>query len=221
MISRGVILAGGEGTRIGMPYNKHSALVYDKPMISYPLETLKDMGVKDVTIVSSPNGIGDIAVIVQDGSKWGLKAEYRIQNNPNGMAGALGASAVADELFVVLCGDCYYDPAPKLDGKTQLWWSEVEFAKNHGVWNPETNQIIEKPVKDIGRRAVIGAYVYDQSVFEVINNLKPSGRGELEITDINNWYLKKGLEIRQYGGFFGDMGTPDGLLRVANRIQNA
>lgn len=219
-VKTGVILGGGQGTRLGMPYNKHATLVYGKPMIDYPMQTLKEMGIEKAIIVANPKNLGDLSAIVKDGSEYGMDVEYRVQNEPDGMAGALGACAVKDSLFVVLCGDCYYSPAPKLDGNVQLWWNEVDFAKNHGVWNPETNQIVEKPIKDIGKCAVIGAYVYDQAVFEFIKSLQPSQRGELEITDINNWYLSNGLEMSYYDGFFGDMGTPEGLLRVANYVSN-
>lgn len=215
-IKTGIILGGGNGTRLGMPYNKHATLVYGRPMIEYPIRTLQDMGIEKAVIVANPNNLGDLSAVIKDGADYGLDVEYRVQREPDGMAGALGAACVKDETFVVLCGDCYYDPAPKLDGGTQLWWTEVDFAQNHGVWNPENNQIIEKPIRDIGKRAVIGTYVYDQAVFEFLKTLKPSARDELEITDINNWYLKNGLEMSQYTGFFGDMGTPDGLLRVAN-----
>lgn len=219
MIKTGVILGGGQGTRLGMPYNKHATYVYERAMIEYPLQTLKEMGLEKAVVVANPNNLGDLAKIIGDGREYGLEVEYRIQQEPDGMAGALGASAVKDEVFVVLCGDCYFDPAPELSGKPQIWYKEVEFAQAHGVWNPETNRIIEKPLRDIGKRAVIGAYVYDQRVFEFIKGLQPSARGELEITDINNWYLKRGMEISEYDGFFGDMGTPHGLLRVANHIE--
>lgn len=217
----GVILAGGKGTRMRPAtelYNKHAIWVYDRPMIDYPIQTLKDMGCTAIQIISSPEGIGDIGALVKDGSDFQVDVSYKVQNTATGMAGALAVSDVKDALFPVVCGDCYYDPSPTMPDKPTVWWSEVEFAKNHGVWNPETNQIIEKPVIDIGRRAVIGVYVYDQRVFEVIPGLQPSARGELEITDINNWYLQNGGQILEHQGFFGDMGTTTGLLRVANYV---
>lgn len=217
MVERGVILAGGNGTRlrsISDGRNKHMVKVANRPMIEYPLQTLREMGVENATIVSSPIGVEEIGDHVKDGSKFGLDVEYAVQPEADGMAGALGCAAVKESVFVVLCGDCYYDPTPKLDGHVQLWWTEVPFARNHGVWSPETNRIVEKPLRDIGLRAVIGAYVYDQQVFEFIKALKPSARGELEITDLNNRYLEQELEMSYYGGFFGDMGTPQGLHRV-------
>jgi glucose-1-phosphate thymidylyltransferase len=218
----GVILAGGKGSRMRPAtelYNKHTIWVYDRPMIDIPIKTLKDMGCDNVQIISSPEGVGDIAKLVKDGAEFEVDITYKIQREADGMAGALGVSNVQDELFPVVCGDCYYDPNPVMPDKPSIWWSEVEFAKNHGVWNPETNEIIEKPIRDIGRRAVIGVYVYDQRVYDVIRQLKPSARGELEITDINNWYLKNGGQVLHHAGFFGDMGTTDGLLRVANHIK--
>ena len=117
----------------------------------------------------------------------------------------------------MLCGDAYFDPAPESSDRPTLYYHEFEGAQNHSVWDPETNQIIEKPIRDIGKRAII-AYYYDERVYDVIKGLKPTERGELELIDLHNWYLQNGANIKEYKGFFGDMGTSEGLLRVANHI---
>lgn len=218
-ISRGVIIAGGEGTRlesISAGRNKHLVDVVGRPMIQYPIDTLKEMDIKDVTIVSSLEGISQLSEVVDEP---GMDVEFRLQEHPRGMADALGCAAVKEEVFVLLCGDCYHDPAPKLDGRVRLWWTRQD-AGNHGaIWEPRSNLIIEKPAPELGRNAIIGARVYDQQAMAMLPELKPSARGELELVDIDNYYLANGLEMTYYSGFFGDMGTPDGLLRVANYIK--
>lgn len=213
----GVILAGGEGNRLGTyrPYNKHLSLVYDRLMIEYPVQTLLDMGIEHAQIVSTPDGVADMFRIYGDNIN-GLDVSYETQYHPAGTADALGHTAL-DGTFPVLCGDVYFDPAPGFTDRPTLYWHEFEGGQNHSVWDPETNAITEKPVRDIGKRAIV-AYVYDEQVYDVIKTLKPTERGELELIDLHNWYLQNGAEVREYKGFFGDMGTPDGLLRVANHI---
>lgn len=207
---KGVILAGGTGSRLGMPYNKHAAPVYDKPMIEYPLHTMREAGADHIIIVSTPSGVGELAGTIEDSTD----IEYRVQEEPKGMADALGQAAIKGN-FLVLCGDVYFDrPLPKSD-KPALIYAEFEGAQNHTVWNPETNELVEKPKQDIGKRAVV-AYYFDDRVFDLIRDVQPSKRGELELIDIYRYYLDNGAEMLEYTGFFGDMGTPDGLLRVAN-----
>lgn len=217
---KGVILAGGEGKRLGLPYNKHVAPVYDRPMIYYPLESLREMGCDSVIVVSGPRGLSHVIEAVGDGSAVGLNIEYKMQ--PTEAGGTPEALAAAENglkgVFPVLCGDVYFDPAPPKSEVPALVYNQYERANEHSVWDPETNEIIEKPIKDIGKRAVV-AYWLDERVFDFIRTLKPSERGELELVDIYRYYLENGAEMIEHKGFFGDMGTPDGLLRVANHIK--
>lgn len=202
---KGIITAGGKGERLGLPYNKHQALVYDKLMIEYPVETMRQMGAEPV-IVSNPDvNLGNY--------------EHRFQEEPRGMPDAiLQAEDVVEGVFPVLAGDVFFDPAPISTGEPTLYWHNFPGAVNHSVWNPETNEIVEKPTRDIGTRAIV-AYIFDERVFDVIRSLKPSEREELEMTDIYKWYLTQGIRMEEYKGFFGDMGTPDGLLKVANYVR--
>lgn len=223
---KGVILAGGNGSRMRPAteaYTKAACLVYDKPMLHYPLTTLRDMGCDSAVIVSSPNGVGDLSRMFKDGEDYDLDIEYKVQNQPGGVAQALGrvANSVTG-LFPLILGDCYYAPAPKPRSweHPTIFWHEFEHANEHSTWNPETDAIIEKPrLVDIGKRAII-SYIYDTSVFDFISRMKPAhGSGELEIVDIHNYYRLEGAEFVEYKGYFADMGTPDGLLRAANYIQ--
>lgn len=221
-ITRGIVLAGGNGTRLRSMAdgsNKHMVQVHDRPMIEYPLRTLQEMGITRTTIVSSPTGVGELARYVKDGSKWGQSVEYKVQPRAKGMADALGHAAVSESVFVVLCGDTYHSPAPKLDGHVQLWWTRQDGMNNGAIWEPLTNRIIEKPARDLGRNAIIGARVYDQRAIRMIEHLEPSDRGELELVDIDNYYLENELTMSYYSGFFGDMGTPEGLARVERYIR--
>lgn len=216
-MKEGVILSGGEGTRLGKnrPYNKHLTLVYDRPMIEYPVQTLLDMGMERATIVSSPEGVRDMFRNYRDNIN-GLDVHYETQYHPNGSADALGHTAL-EGTFPVLCGDVYFDPAPERVEVPTIYWTDYENANQHSVYDPTENRIVEKPTIDLGRRAVV-AYFYDERVYDIIKTLKPTERGELELIDLHNWYLQNGADVREYKGFFQDMGTPDGLLRVANHI---
>lgn len=217
---KGVILGGGEGKRLGLPYNKHIAPVYDRPMIYYPLQSLKEMGCDSAIVVSGPKGLPQVAEAVGDGSIVGLDVTYKMQ--PTEAGGTAEALATAKNgltgVFPVLCGDVYFDPAPPRSDVPALIYNQYERANEHAVWNPETNEIIEKPIRDIGKRAIV-AYWFDERVFDFIRDMKPSERGELELVDIYRFYLENGAEMIEHQGFFGDMGTPDGLLRVANYVK--
>lgn len=223
---RGVLLAGGEGNRLKNPiYNKHLSWVYDKLMVEYPIQTLGELGCKDVLVVGSSSSVKDMVQVIGDGSEYGLDLSYKVQRDANGAAEALGLARdfmEGEKVFPVILGDCYFDPAPKPDWhkyrEPTLFYHRFDGAHNHSVYDPEKKTITEKPVRALGQAAIIGLYFYDQEVFEQIDKLQPTERGELELVDLHNYYLNGGCEMTPYHGFFGDMGTPDGLLRVARHI---
>lgn len=218
---KGVVLAGGNGSRMGTGelYPKASALVYNKPAIHYPLTTLRDMGCDSAVIVASPEGMASISRFVKDGADFELDVEYKVQREPNGVAGALGRVANnVTGLFPLVLGDCYYSPAPRPMHRDRptMFWHDFPTGTEHSVWIPEIDAIFEKPrFVEVGRKAII-SYIYDERVFEFIEQMGPAhNSGELEIVDIHNFYRDK-AEMVEYQGFFADMGTPDGLLRAAN-----
>jgi glucose-1-phosphate thymidylyltransferase len=199
----GIILAGGNGSRlneISKGANKHTVEVAGQPMIDYPLQTMKHLGAEPVIVSRPGESFGDYPHVYQE--------------LPLGMPDAISkAEELVSDEFYVIAGDVYFDPQPEPADEPTLYWHEFEGANQHSVWNPETNEIVEKPTRDIGSRAII-FYRFDQRVFDVIRHLKPSERGELEMTDIYKWYLLAGVNMKEYKGFFGDMGTPEGLRRV-------
>jgi len=222
---KGVILAGGSGSRLRPAtdlYAKSAALVYDKPMIHYPLSTLAEMGCDTAVIVGSPRGVGNFSEMIKSGAAYGLDVEYKVQDEPGGVAQALGrvANSVTG-VFPLVLGDCYYDPAPPRQEEATMYWvspERYENADHHSVWYPEIG-IFEKPrLVKMGRGAIV-SYFYDERVFDFIKTMKPAhGTGELEIVDIHNFYLQEGAQVLEYTGWFGDMGTPEGMLRVANHL---
>lgn len=218
--SKGVILAGGNGTRLRpltRVVNKHLLPVYNKPMIYYPIQTLKDLGCDEIIIVSGGENIGGFAELLKDGSEFGVKFTYRVQNEADGVAGALlAAQGLVDGVFPVILGDNYFSEIPANTDEIGIYTKSVPDPQRFGVY--ANGIIIEKPEKPESNNAVVGFYVYDQEVFDFIKDLEPSDRGELEITDVNNWYLAKGCQVTKYNGFWSDMGTFDSLRKVANRV---
>ena len=235
---KGVILAGGKGTRLGqltLVANKHLLPVYNKPMILHPLETLREFGVDDVLIVTGGEYIGRFVELLGDGSDFGVKITYRVQKDAGGIAQALG---LAEEFFkgekvLVILGDNIFETAVLKRSLTHDWTADenaVLFIKD--INDPErfgviefdkkgnAKIIIEKPNMPKSNSAVTGLYMYPSDVFEIIKKLKPSARGELEITDINNHYIKKGkCKVVKFEGFWSDAGTFDSLLKSANWIK--
>lgn len=216
---KGVILAGGNGTRLQpLTYvaNKHLLPVYNKPMIYYPIETLKSMGCTDIVIVSGGEHIGRFTELLRDGSDLNVNITYKVQNEANGVAGALlCAQGLTDELFPVILGDNYFEHAIEMPEEPRLYVAKVHDPERFGVYY--MGRIEEKPREPKSNLAVTGLYVYPTTVFDYIRTLKPSERGELEITDVNNWLLQGNCDV-ELVGYWRDMGTIDTLLEVSNHV---
>jgi len=227
---KGVILAGGLGTRLyPLTYatNKHLLPVYDRPMIFYPIQTLVNAGVKDVLIVTGGPHAGHFMRVLKNGKDLGIShLEFAFQEGEGGISAALSlAEDFSDgEPIVVVLGDNCTDANIKKDAKTfkngaKIFLKKVPDPERFGV--PVFNQkmqiidIQEKPKKPRSEYAVTGLYMYDKTVFSKIRSLKPSQRGELEVTDLNNLYLKeKSLSWAELDGFWSDAGTFDSMLEV-------
>lgn len=227
---KGVILAGGLGSRLyplTHATNKHLLPVYDKPMVFYPIQTLVNAGVKDILIIVGGPYAGDFIRVLKNGKELGIKhLEFAYQENEGGIAEAISLAkefADSDSLCVIL-GDNCTDADIKKDIKdfkdgAMVFLKKVPDPQRFGVpvfnSKKEIVKIEEKPKKPKSQYAVTGLYVYDNTVFDKIKTLKPSGRGELEVTDLNNSYLKEGaLRWRILRGFWSDAGTFDSLHLV-------
>ncbi len=217
---RGIILAGGNGTRLRpLTYvaNKHLLPVYDKPMILYPLATLKELGIKDILIISGGEHIGTFMEFLGNGEEYGVSLTYRIQKEAGGIAQALGLAEeyVGKEQFAVILGDNIFEFAPRIPPHCGLVLKEVNDPQRFGVY--QDYKIVEKPSRPTSNLAVTGLYFYTPEVFDYIKTLTPSARGELEITDVNNWCLENlNIATLNFDGFWSDAGTFDSLLKSAN-----
>jgi glucose-1-phosphate thymidylyltransferase len=217
---RGVILAGGRGARLGdttRVVNKHLLPVYDQPMIYHPIRILRAMGCDDILIVTGGENVGGFAQLLGSGFT------YRVQEQPDGIAGALAkAEGYVDGLFPVVLGDNYFAADFVMPDRPSIYTTPTERPSAFGIYEPGAGRIVEKPKDPVSDLAVTGLYVYDDRVFDTIRGLVPSARGELEITDVNNWYLSHGLmDVHTVPGVWSDMGTPDSLLRAALHAQAA
>lgn len=217
---RGVILAGGRGTRLGdttRVTNKHLLPVYDQPMIYRPIATLRGMGCDDILIVTGGENVGGFAQLLGSGFT------YRVQDRADGIAGALAmAEGYVDGLFPVILGDNYFSGTFAMPDRPSIFTAPTDRPEAFGIYTPDTGRIVEKPKDSASFLAVTGLYVYDDRVFDVVRSLVPSARRELEITDVNNWYLQHGLmDVHRIDGVWSDMGTPDSLLRAALHAQAA
>jgi glucose-1-phosphate thymidylyltransferase len=230
---KGVILAGGTGSRmypLTKVTNKHLLPVYDRPMIFYPLQTLVNAGIREIMIVSGRGHAGHFLELLGSGVEFGVQLTYEIQEKAGGIAEALGLaeSWVDDESVAVILGDNIFQDSILPDVTSfrkgaKIFLKEVPDAQRFGVAEIDGDRVIsieEKPEKPKSRYAVTGLYLYDSDVFSVIRTLKPSGRGELEITDVNNAYIKKGeMQFSLLKGFWSDAGTFDSLLRAGLLVQ--
>jgi glucose-1-phosphate thymidylyltransferase len=233
---KGVVLAGGTGSRLSpltKVTNKHLLPIYDKPMIYYPIQTLVNTGIRDILVVTGGKNAGEFLRLLGNGKDFGLQhVNYTYQEGEGGIAHALGlAEFFADgEPICVILGDniieanvCKAADDFRKQGKgAKIILKQVTDADRFGVVEIQGDRIVgieEKPKVPKSNLAVIGIYFYDASVFEKIKRLKPSGRGELEITDVNNFYVQEGsLSYEMLDGWWTDAGTFESLLRANNLV---
>jgi len=231
---KGVILAGGSGSRLyplTKTTNKHLLPVYDKQMILYPIETLKKSGINDILIISGPGHAGQFLELLGSGYDLGLDIKYAIQEKPLGIAHAIWVAArdfaKGDDMLIILGDNIFEDSFEKdiksFKGGAKVFLKKVDNPHQFGIAEVKDGKIInivEKPKEPKSDLAVVGAYIYDKHALEYADKITLSERGETEVTDLNNAYLKKGkLIFRELEGFWLDAGTVDGLFKSSEFIR--
>lgn len=231
---KGILLAGGTGSRLApltSVVNKHLLPVYDKPMILYPIETFKRAGITDIMLVTGGEHIGRFIEFLGDGSKFGVMLTYRVQEKAGGIAEALGLceefAGNENEDVAVILGDNIFSKEfvpkkSKYNCTIFLQETDLAGARRFGSALTEGDRVTyieEKPKEPKSLLAVPGYYIFSNEAFKIIKTLKPSARGELEITELVNWYIQKGdCGYFMVDGFWTDAGTLDSLLRAGNYI---
>ena len=237
---KGIILAGGSGTRlhpVTISVSKQLLPVYDKPMVYYPLSMLMLAGIRDILVITTPNDTQNFQRVLGDGSQWGINISYKAQPEPNGLAEAfiIGKSFVANDSVALVLGDNifyghalseYLERASSRENSATVFTYEVKDPERYGIVefnsDGEPVKVVEKPKNSSSRSAVTGLYFYDNDVLDIAANVKPSARGELEISDVNQAYLLQGrMNIEKLGRGYAwfDAGTADSLLEAAEFVR--